>query len=156
MITITAVGFISEKPELQMVGSNSMKVEFDVVWSRACKGRDGWDTAWERATFAAWNEEAEKLASILEKGAEITCTGTQETSKWTDGNGQRHSRVKYRLTAWNKRPKPSAKPDAAQHERSYPQHRTSPARPAINAPTAQLNERAYPAADRFEDDMIPM
>ena len=101
MISITAAGFIGEKPELLLVGSNNTaKCEFDVVWGRREYKRGEWVTAWERATFVAWEAEAEKIAERLDKGFNVTCTGLQETSTWQDKAGQKHRTIKYRLTAW--------------------------------------------------------
>lgn len=110
MITITASGFIAKKPELQLVGAKrTPKCEFDVVDSRR-EWRDGqWETVWERATFVAWSEEAEKVAERLDKGYVVTCTGLQETSIWTDSSQTKRKTVKYKLTAWESKP-PSVRP----------------------------------------------
>lgn len=121
MISVTAFGFIGEKPQLQMVGANHQKVEFDVIWPRRVFSAGEWKTVWERATFVAWAEEAEQIAFSLEKGNEVSCTGIQETSEWTDKAGQKRSKVKYKLTAWikqyNKPPRPQGdSPHAGEHD----------------------------------------
>ncbi len=101
MITIVATGFIPAKPELLLVGNKRRKkCEFTVVDSRRAWADGGWETVWERAVFVAWDEEAERVASTLDKGTNVTCTGMQETSKWVDNSGQARQAVKYRLTAW--------------------------------------------------------
>lgn len=100
MITVTAVGFIGEKPVLQMVGRDSQKVEFDVIWNRRASQAGAWKTVWERATFVAWGEEAENIATTLEKGNNVSCTGLQETSEWMDASGTKKYKARYRLTAW--------------------------------------------------------
>ncbi len=101
MICIFATGFIGEKPELVYVGSNQKrKCEFDVVSERPVRQGDGWGKTWERATFVAWDEEAEKIASTLEKGYTVTCTGNQETSRYADDAGAARKAVRYRLTSW--------------------------------------------------------
>lgn len=105
MITVCAHGFVGEKPELQRVSSKSHKVEFDVVSQRSVRNRESqqWEKVWERATFVAWDEEAEKIASTLDKGNTVTCTGLQETSSWLDSaTGKKQYRTKYKLTAWSK------------------------------------------------------
>lgn len=101
MMSISATGFLAEKPELQMVGVNSVKCEFTVLWDRRERRGDQWETIWERAVFFAWGEEAERVASRLDKGSCVTCTGTQETSSWLHReSGQKRYATKYRLTAW--------------------------------------------------------
>jgi single-stranded DNA-binding protein len=101
MISIFASGFIPAKPELLLVGNKRRKkCDFTVVDSRRAWVDGGWETVWERVVFVAWDEEAEKVASMLDKGTNVSCTGVQETSKWSDGSGQTRQAVKYRLTAW--------------------------------------------------------
>ena len=109
MITVFAHGFVGEKPELQRVGKTH-KVEFDVVSQRSVRNKESqqWDKVWERATFVAWDDEAERIASTLDKGNNVTCTGVQETSSWVDNAGKKQYRTKYKLTAWNKEFQPRA------------------------------------------------
>jgi single-stranded DNA-binding protein len=104
MITCFAHGFIAEKPAVEMVGAGSCKCEFNVLWSRSVKRGGSWDTVWERATFVAWNDEAERVASRLDKGSRVTCTGTQETHSWDDQSGRKRYITKYRLTSWSVEP----------------------------------------------------
>lgn len=102
MISISASGFIAEKPELQLVGSKkTKKCEFTVVDQRRAWTDGEWKTVWERVTFVAWGEEAEKVASILDKGFNVFCTGLQETHKWLDSEQRQRQVVKYALTAWS-------------------------------------------------------
>lgn len=101
MITCFAHGFIAEKPAVEMVGARSCKCEFNVLSSRSVKRGDGWETVWERATFVAWDDEAERVATRLDKGSRVTCTGTQETSSWNDQSGKKRYITKYRLTSWS-------------------------------------------------------
>lgn len=102
MIQVTAIGFIAEKPELQLVGAKRQrKCEFDVVWGRRDFAKR--ETVWERATFFAWDDEAQRLAEMLDKGADVKCVGMQETYTWTPPNETRKRRiVKYRLVWWEK------------------------------------------------------
>jgi single-stranded DNA-binding protein len=105
MITITASGFIARKPELVLVGAKrTPKCEFTVCDVRRDFQNGEWVDVWEYVTFVAWREEAEKVASRLDKGHTITCTGLQETSTWTDQQQVKHKSVKYRLTAWDSKP----------------------------------------------------
>lgn len=103
MITITASGFLGEKPILQFVSKEHRKVEFDVISPRRVY-RDGeWETVWERATFVAWDAEAEKVCMQLDKGSDVVCTGLQMTDDWVDRDQQKRRSIKYSLTAWEKR-----------------------------------------------------
>lgn len=104
MISISATGFIPEKPVLRTVGQTSKVCEFDVCWSRRTKVGSEWKSVYERVTFFAWDQLAERVAALLDKGNEVTCTGTQETQEWKDRDSQqRRFRVKYALTAWDKK-----------------------------------------------------
>lgn len=116
MISIFASGFITGKPELQLVGTKRLrKCEFAVVATRRALQNGTWQDVWERATFVAWDEEAEKIASTLDKGFQVSCTGTQETNHWEDSAGGKHKSVKYKLTAWSieRKPRQSNDRDAA-------------------------------------------
>lgn len=117
MISVTATGFIGEKPQLQVVSASSQKVEFDVIWGRRAFSAGQWKTAWERATFVAWGEEAERIAGSLDKGNNVSCTGLQETSEWTDRDGNKRSKVKFKLTAWIKHHNPRPQDAAPQSGR---------------------------------------
>ena len=130
MITITAAGFIGEKPELLLVGANNTaKCEFDVVWGRREYKRGEWVTAWERATFVAWEAEAERIAERLDKGSTVTCTGLQETSTWQDKEGQKHRTTKYRLTAWIVEPSQTHQGERSQREKPARHPESSQDRP---------------------------
>ena len=116
MISITASGFIAGKPELQIVGTKrARKCEFAVVDTRRALQNGTWQDVWERVTFVAWDEEAERIASTLDKGFHVSCTGLQETNHWEDSAGGKHKSVKYKLTAWSieRKPRQSNDRDAA-------------------------------------------
>jgi single-stranded DNA-binding protein len=101
MFLVTAIGFIASKPHLQFISTTFQKVEFDVVAERSVKVKGEWVTRWERATFFAFNEEAENIASTLDKGHEVVCTGLQETDEWFDSASQtKRTKVKYKLSTW--------------------------------------------------------
>jgi single-stranded DNA-binding protein len=102
MMTITATGFIAQQPELLTVGDrHARKCEVAVVDSRWISVNGNAQRIWERVVFVAWDEQAEKLASILETGSHVCCTGLLETHHWTDKKGNRRSNPRYRLTAWS-------------------------------------------------------
>ena len=101
MITITAAGFLAEKPVLTVVSPTKCVCEFTVLSSRQ-KLRGGERLkVWERAVFFVWGEEAEKVAKYLDKGSDVVCTGLQETDSWTPkGTTETRFITKYKLTSW--------------------------------------------------------
>jgi single-stranded DNA-binding protein len=148
MITITAVGFIPEKPAVVLVGTKrARKCEFDVVWARRVWTNGEWRTCWERATFMAWDDEAEKVAERLDKGNDVTCIGTQETSEWMpSGATKKERRVKYALVSWVKYPK-----QAANRQEGHGQDNAR-SRPPASEPLQQQNRpaEAAPAPGNFD------
>lgn len=101
MMTITATGLIPQKPELLLVGKrHARKCEFVVVDSRWIPVDGKYRPVWERVVFVAWDDQAEKLASSLEPGCHVCCTGLLETERWEDKHGQKRFSPRYRLTAW--------------------------------------------------------
>ncbi len=120
MITISATGFIGEKPQLLTVGQSAQKCEFDIIWTRRSRTGGEWKTHWERATFVSWGEEAQQVAELLEKGNIVNATGVQETSEWVDRETkQKRTKVKYKLTAWSKVHMP--RPQQNEGDQSYAQ-----------------------------------
>lgn len=173
MISVTASGFVPNKPQLQYFPSNRQKVEFDVVSQRRAYVDGAWKTVYERATFVSWGEEAEDIATHLDKGSNVSCTGLQETSEWTDKDGNKRSKVRYQLTAWIKEhhytPRPQGEgatdgaprandgrqngagnPEPAGHRQQPPRQQTS-SRPQQQSRPAQLGdippEHDIPVAD---------
>lgn len=163
MISIFAHGFIGKKPELLLLGTNRRrKVEFDVIWERREKDRGSgeWVSIYERATFVAWDEDAEHIAERFDKGTEVTCTGTQRTSKWTPKEGPERTYKKYDLDRFNviRRRQPSAGDSAQQPSR--PQGALA----QRAAPPSQQREQQKPSRDEsgpasdvegFDEDPFP-
>lgn len=150
MISTFASGFIGRKPELLLVGANRRrKVEFDVIWERREKDRRSgeWGSVYERATFEAWDDEAEHIAERFDKGTEVTCTGTQRTSKWTDKEGAERTFKKNELTSFSiTRRRPAAAGDGAQ------QPARAQGAPAPRAPASVRQSAAAPPDDRDQRD----
>jgi single-stranded DNA-binding protein len=102
MISISVSGVLVAKPQVVHVGSSiSRKCEFTVFDLRRVRVADAWQPVWERVVFVAWDDEADRVALIMSKGAHVSCTGLQETHQWVDRQGERRLAVKYRLTAWS-------------------------------------------------------
>jgi len=138
MMTLNAVGFVPDKPELTLVGSKGRrKCEFDVVSSRRENRNGEWVDVWERATFVAWEEDAQRCAEKLEAGMDIHAVGLQETSSWTpQGATKPVYRTKYRLLHWERVGRRKATADGGERRHQ------APSRPAhVNAPTAAPGPR---------------
>lgn len=152
MISCFANGFIAEKPSIQMVGTNRAKCEITVIWGRSVKKGTEWETAWERAVFVAWDDEAERIASRLDKGTRVSCTGTQETSNWSDASGQKRYNTKFRLTSWVV--EHQSRPQAAPEGRQQGGYASSQDRPAP-ARGQQSSYRQQPAREPMKAPGVP-
>lgn len=101
MISISVSGVLVAKPYVIYVGEgSSRKCEFTVFDVRRVRVADQWRPVWERVVFVAWDDEADKVALVMNKGCHVSCTGLQETHQWMDSQGEQRRVVKYRLTAW--------------------------------------------------------
>jgi single-stranded DNA-binding protein len=102
MISISVSGVLVAKPYVLAVGDGTRrKCEFTVFDLRRVRVAGQWQPVWERVVFVAWDEEADRVAMILNKDSHVSCTGLQETHHWLNPQGERRLAVKYRLTAWS-------------------------------------------------------
>lgn len=129
MIVITAQGRLSQQPELKLLPGGDSVCEFRLLSSRFSKGKE----LTEAVTFVCFDEEAERFCESTEKGQLISATGTQETNSYTDASGQTRTFVKYRLTWFEKGPRP---------RRDRPGGDEAPARPPVPCTTASRNQQA--------------
>lgn len=145
MIVITAQGRLAHQPEVRMLAQGCV-CEFRLLSNRFARGTEHV----EAVTFFCFDSEAEAFCERTEKGQLISATGTQETSRWTDGSGQERTSTKYKLTWWEAGPRPNRSraaeqvPSARQappaaHQRS--QHAPRASAPARGqAPQAQQGD----------------
>jgi single-stranded DNA-binding protein len=110
MILITAHGRLAHQPELKLLPGGGCVCEFRLLSTRFAKNEEHV----EAVTFFCFDDEAERFCEATEKGQLISASGTQETRTWTDGNGQSKSFVRYRLTWYEKGPRPNRGTRAAQ------------------------------------------
>ena len=141
-------------PELVPTG-NGHCLRFEVVWKRSHKVRGEWQSSYESVTFVAWDRTAEQLAERLSPGRVITCTGRQETSRWTDDKGVNQERVTYRLTDFQLHAPPEKRQDATDAQtapaRSVGNHRVPSSGPPPRRPApsnAGADTRSMPSGDR--------
>lgn len=102
MIVITAQGRLAHQPELKMLPNGGSVCEFRLLSSRFSKGAE----VTEAVTFVCFGDDAERFCEGTEKGQLISATGTQETNSYKDANNQARSYVKYRMTWFQKGPRP--------------------------------------------------
>jgi single-stranded DNA-binding protein len=102
MISISVSGVLVAKPYVLAIGEGTRrKCEFTVFDLRRVRVAGQWQPVWERVVFVAWDEEADRVALIMNKDSHVSCTGLQETHQWLNPQGERRMAVKYRLTAWS-------------------------------------------------------
>lgn len=147
MIVITAQGRLAHQPEVRMLPQGCV-CEFRLLSNRFARGQEHV----EAVTFFCYDAEAEAFCERTEKGQLISATGTQETHRWTDGNGQERTSIKYRLTWWEAGPRPKG---SRQQERG-PSGRPAPA-PAEQRRPPQRSEvpARVPSAPAQQSDDSP-
>jgi single-stranded DNA-binding protein len=102
MISINVTGILVAKPYVEHIGDGGgRRCEFTVFDLRRIRVSGQWQPVWERVVFVAWDGEADRVALIMDKGANVSCIGMQETHYWIGPRGERRLSVKYRLTAWS-------------------------------------------------------
>ncbi len=125
MIVITAHGRLAHQPEVKILPGGTSSCEFRLLSTRFAKGEEHV----EAVTFFCYGDEAERFCDNTEKGQLISATGTQETQHYRSGEQDKHF-VKYRLTWFEKGPKPNragqrpagsaARPPSAQRQSQAP------------------------------------
>ena len=83
MITATALGRLTDKPELRFLDDGTPVVNF----SLATDNRNRDDTTFIRVTV--WGKASEAVAEHLVKGQRIAATGRIKSRSWTDDEGTR-------------------------------------------------------------------
>lgn len=87
--TLTGIGRIGQQPELSFTPSGVPILKFSVASSRSKKNDDGtWeDTATTWLNVSIWREEAQRLAEILTKGAQIAYSGELHARQYDRSDG---------------------------------------------------------------------
>ena len=89
--TVTATGNIGQEPEIKysQKGTAYLNLSIAVTPRRFNKQNQQWenrgDDAWLRVTF--FNEDAERLAEVLHKGAKVTISGTLMRTTFNRSDG---------------------------------------------------------------------
>ena len=153
MLLMTAVGFIPTQPELVRFPSGSTKVTFEVCDKRSSKESGQWVEVTESAEFFAWGADAERYAELLRPGLTVTALGYQETAKWTDSSGGKHSKKVYRLVDVqldrSRRPGSGSSGQSSnqgeQNQSAHPRNSRGPESPSRPGPTSQPPRRVESA-----------
>ena len=147
MIVITVQGRLAHQPEVQ-IGRGKPWTEFRLLSNRYAHGEEHV----EAVTFVCFGDHAERFCELTQKGQQIDATGTQETSRWTDKDGQQRTSVRYVLTWWQAGPKPRSQQQPAASPMRYPQERRQRA-PSESAQAAEEGNRAPRQSQ--EDSRVP-
>lgn len=97
---ITIIGRLAADPEFRNFGNNTVS-KFRVITSDRRKNEDGrWEdlntSGWN---ISAWNNLAESLKNVLQKGQEVIIKGSMREDTWTDKEG--NNRKSFEVNASN-------------------------------------------------------
>lgn len=95
--TVIIEGYITKNSELRYAGTAPV-VAFSIANNRSYKNQNGEYTS--VASFfdcELWGKYGESMQKHLTKGRHLTVKGELKQDTWTDGNGNRQSRIKIRV-----------------------------------------------------------
>lgn len=92
---ITIAGRLTADPELKQTQSGISVTSFTVAVNRRAK--KGEEAVADFLTCVAWRQTAEFITKFFRKGSAICVTGSLQTRKWQDQNG--NNRVSYEILA---------------------------------------------------------
>lgn len=92
---ITIAGRITADPELKQTQSGISVTSFTVAVNRRAK--KGEEAVADFLPCVAWRQTAEFITKFFRKGSAICVTGSLQTRKWQDQNG--NSRISYEILA---------------------------------------------------------
>ena len=88
--TIALMGRLTRDPELRQTGSGISVCSFSVAVDRDHKGPDG-QAQTDFFDCTAWRGTAEFITRYFTKGRLIAISGTLQTRRWEDRNGQKRT-----------------------------------------------------------------
>lgn len=103
-------GNIGKPGELRYTTNGTAQLTFSLAVNRGFKNKTTgeWENDTEWINCVVWKEQAERLATMLEKGTPIAVQARQQTRSWTDDQGTKHYKVEHicdRVEVFGKRPK---------------------------------------------------
>jgi single-stranded DNA-binding protein len=136
VITLIANGRLPEQPTVKELPGGGLVCEFRVLSNRYARGEEHV----EAVNFVIYGENAARFAEGTEKGQMVYVGGTQETRRYTAGDGTQKTVVRYVVTHFEKGPRP--RPKAA--DEAPPAQRPTAQRPAGRHATPQGRDSRAP------------
>ena len=96
---ITIMGRLTRDPELRRTQGGTAVCAFTVAVDRDYSGKDGADKQTDFIDVVAWRQTAEFVSKYFTKGRMIVASGSLQSRKWTDKNG--NSRVSWEVIVNN-------------------------------------------------------
>ncbi len=85
---VVLAGRLTSDPELKTTQSGVSVTSFSVAVNRNYRPKDGSEQQADFINCTAWRQTAEFITKYFVKGSSICVTGSIQTRKWTDQNGQ--------------------------------------------------------------------
>lgn len=97
--TITIMGRLVRDPELRRTQSGTAVCSFTVAVDRDFQSKDGGERQTDFIDVVAWRQTGEFVSKYFTKGRMIVVSGSLQSRKWQDRNGQ--NRISWEVIADN-------------------------------------------------------
>ena len=97
--TITIMGRLVRDPELRRTQSGTAVCSFTVAVDRDFQSKDGGEKQTDFIDVVAWRQTGEFVSKYFAKGRMIVVSGSLQSRKWQDRNGQ--NRISWEVIADN-------------------------------------------------------
>ena len=97
--TITIMGRLVRDPELRRTQSGTAVCSFTVAVDRDFQSKDGGERQTDFIDVVAWRQTGEFVSKYFAKGRMIVVSGSLQSRKWQDRNGQ--NRISWEVIADN-------------------------------------------------------
>ncbi len=91
---VILVGHLTRDAELRFTTSGTPVTSFSIAVNKSVKKNDQWTDEASFFDIVLFGSRAESLSKYLTKGQQIAVDGSLQQDRWTDKDGQTHSRVK--------------------------------------------------------------
>ena len=96
---IVIMGRLTRDPEMRQTGSGTSVTSFSLALERDYSGRDGGEKQTDFIDVVAWRQTGEFVSKYFTKGRMIVVSGSLQSRKWQDRNGQ--NRISWEVIADN-------------------------------------------------------
>ena len=101
MNSCSFVGRLVQDPELSLV-NNTHVVKFTLAINEYRRAKNGNKKKQvDYLDFEAWDSGATTISKYCLKGDELAVSASARQDKWTDENGNKYSRIKFRVNSFN-------------------------------------------------------